>query len=246
MKREVFWKAIGKIDEDIITEASAENPPAAKKKPRIPWQSVGSAAAVVAVIVGIWAVSSGRLQIPAAMDGMLADNAKGESILDRGGDPGDAAPMEDAEVAGGLTGDYNYSTSDTAGKPVTKVQFQIRQNGIWLTVDKNYPAGLPDTVTVINDYLTAADTDVRCISAEITSTPGTTVTSGELVTHTPGIRTASILLTADPGDDVLRGFLRTAPQFSIARYFHLYTDDGAELQIGDTLPPEGYDPRSFS
>lgn len=253
MKREFFWQAVGGIDGDLIVEADAENPrnkTNAENKARIlPFHRIGAAAAVLLIVCGVGiAAAGGRLRL-----GMTDEAAY------------DAAPAEtwfaaDGDAAGGLLADKSESKNESPavddgadtdlstemeGIRITELYFRIPDGETWRTVTKPYPDGLPSAEGVLNDYLAAAGSKIRCVSVQITTTPSVTVTSGNIVSHTPGIRTALITLTGDPGDGALKGLLHLGCQFLGSRYYHMYTADGTELTIGDTLPGEGYDPRDF-
>ena len=252
MKRTFFLKAVSGIDDDLIFEADpgaeVSTANAKNKRMRPVWRTFGGIAAALVVVCGVWAAHRGGLVSMDAMQEAAVDDA--EHI------PADdyyytadmnGAPLEtEIAVDKSQTAEEDMPTADTAaGTRLTEVAFTFFEGGRLYKEIRQYPDGVPDAKTVLNDYLTAAGVSIRCTAVAVTSTEPKMEVQGGVVSYTPGVRTATVTFTADPGDDLLIGALRVLNQLWTARYYHFETEDGARLQIGDILPETGYDPRDY-
>lgn len=211
MKSEAFLRILGQIDDDLILEA--EETPVR----RIPaWIRPVSAIAACAVIaVGILAAvpllwrtgsDSAAEMAPAAdeeiFDGLLdqitgnTSNSKTDASTSAAMDP--SSPTETATVPD--TGE---------GVRVTWWDFRICENGVWHHERVDYPNGFPTMQNLVSDYLAAAGSQVRCVSAERSVVGEKDEVIGELVVHTVGVTTWTITLDGDPGEDIRRGLTNT-------------------------------------
>lgn len=265
MKRTFFLQAVSGIDDDLILEADpeAELITTNVKNGRIRpiWRTCGGIAAALLVVVGVW--SAARLGRVTMHDAAEADTAY-DGAVGVLGDYQYSADIANGETEASVNKSENYDADDNvtaeqeiapaetdavadtaAGTRLTEVAFTFFDGGRIYKEIRQYPDGVPDAKTVLNDYLTAAGVDIRCTAVTVTSTEPKMEVQGGIVSYTPGVRTATVTFTADPGDDLLIGSLRVLNQLWTARYYHFETEDGARLQIGDALPEAGYDPRDY-
>lgn len=254
MKRTFFLQAVGGIDEDLILEA---DPTAASltanvnnKRIRPLWRTFGGIAAALLVVTGVWAAARlGRVTMHDAAEAETAyDDAVGVlgdyqySADYDGGAYVNKSENVEAEVAPAETG----AAADTAvGTKPTEITFTFLADGGTRTEIRQYPNGVPDAKTVLNDYLAAAGSEIRCTGVTVVSTESKTEVKDGIVSYTPGIRTATVTLTDDPGDSLLIGSLRVFNQLWTARFYHFETETGTRIRIGDRQPAAGYDPRDY-
>lgn len=266
MKRTFFLKAMSGIDDALILEADPDaafvSTNAENKKARPYWRYFGGIAAALVVICGVWvAARLGRVTMEDAEADIVYDTADGalgddhdyvysSGCIDAPTEAETGVVAEKSEhdnfADENLTGVPDTAVPETGvGTILTAVTFTFYEDGEIRKEHRDYPDGVPDAQTVVNDYLAAAGCDVRCVSLTVTATESKTEVSGGVISYTPGIRTATLTFTADPGDDILKGTLRVLNQLWTARYYHFETEDGERLKIGDTLPDIGYDPRDY-
>ncbi len=264
MKRTFFLKAAGGIDDDLILEAdpaaTSSTANAKNKQMRPLWRTFGGIAAALLVVLGVWAATRlGRVTMHDAAEADTAyDGAAGilgdyqySADMDVGNTGSSVNKSEHAaddyvnieqEVAPAET----EAVADTAvATKLTEVTFTFLTDGGTHTEVRQYPDGVPDAKTVLNDYLTAADSEIRCTGVTVVSTESKTEVKDGIVSYTPGIRTATVTLTDDPGDSLLIGSLRVLNQLWTARYYHFETEDGTRFRIGGRQPAAGYDPRDY-
>jgi hypothetical protein len=92
---------------------------------------------------------------------------------------------------------------------VTWWDFRICENGVWHHERVDYPHGLPPMQTLVSDYLAAAGSQVRCVSATRSVVGEKDGVIGGIVKHTVGVTTWTITLDGDPGEDIRRGLTNT-------------------------------------
>ncbi len=268
MKRTFFLQAVGGIDDDLILEADPTAAPLTtnvKNKRICPlWRTFGGIAAALLVVLGVWAASRlGRVTMHDAAEaesaydgavGMLGDYQYSANYNDPLEDAADVIvnKSESVDADDAVNAEQENvpaeteAVADTAlGTRLTEVTFTFLTDGGTRTEVRQYPNGVPDAKTVLNDYFAAADSEVRCTGVTVVSTDSKTEVKGGIVSYTPGIRTATVILTDDPGDNLLIGSLRVLNQLWTARYYHFEIEDGTCIRIGGRQPAAGYDPRDY-
>lgn len=209
MKSETFLRALGQIDDDLILEADV---PASVRFPR--WiRTAGTLAACAVLAVGLLfggvflrlsgGMDSAAEMAPAAdeeiWDGLF-DSADGNFFSDKT-NSSSSAPSSPAETE---------TTLDTGeGVRVTWWDFRFLENGVWHTERAEYPYGLPGMQNIVSDYLAAAGSDVRCVSAERSVVGEKDEVIGDIIVHTVGVTTWTVTLDGDPGEDIRRGLTNT-------------------------------------
>ncbi len=245
MKREFFMKAIGGIDDDLVSEAAAEESKP-KKKP-MPWRTLSGIAAAVVIACGVWTA----VQLTNANDASAENMLSPDMAYPEVGFGDDHQYSSKHEIADGFM-DYEADTEialdpsyDTEPYIVKDVCFYIYKDGAYNTLTRSYPDGIPDSVTVMNDYLTAIESSARCLSVKIETVGETDRVIGDIVEHTAGVRTAYVSLEGETSEDVLRGLVSTLRGVAGVDYVRLEDAHGALLPISGDAPEEGFDARSF-
>ena len=193
MTSEMLLRAIGDIDDDLITEAQDIRP--ARRMPR--WAKYTAAAACI----GLCTVAV--LSLPAFM--------KCGSMAPESANKQDAAVM-DRE-------DYSYTAEDVAKDTVDGILMQGvtfifydaegGKSSLWW----DYPDGIVSTEEVLSAYLHEAGYDIACLSVvretegeqnEIRDYDGESV-----IVHTMGVTTVTVTLDGIPEEPILQGLGET-------------------------------------
>ena len=193
MTSEILLRAIGDIDDDLITEAQDIRP--ARRMPL--WAKCTAAAACL----GLCTVAV--LSLPAFM--------KCGSMAPESANKQDAAVM-DRE-------DYSYTAEDVAKDTVDGILMQGvafifydaegEKSSLWW----DYPDGIVSTEEVLSAYLHEAGCDIACLSV-IRGTEGESdavcdIGGESVIEHTVGVTPVTVTLDGTPEENILRGLGET-------------------------------------
>ena len=213
MKSDFFLRAVGDIDTDLITQAESYKP--GRRIPR--FMKYAATAACVLFFAAAVLIFAGR------MPQKGAENASPEA----------AADFPNFSMSGEL------SDIGPDGKPVKRICMYFYRDGAWSAREMECEDGAPGASALLDGYLREAGSSVRCISAGFEETAEKDGENGK--ENPAGMRTVRVVLSADPGEDTLRGLVNTVlcgGAFD-AQYVKIEDPDGA-LTIGGVQQEEGF------
>ena len=209
MKSEAFLRAVGQIDDDLILEAA--DAPVRRAPAWIRPLSAVAACAVIAVgllaaVPLLWRTGSDKaMEMAPAADEEICDGLFDQAV----GNTSSSKTDGSTSTAGNPSSPTEIAPDTGEGVRVTWWDFRICENGVWHHERVDYPHGLPPMQTLVSDYLAAAGSQVRCVSATRSVVGEKDEVIGGIVKHTVGVTTWTITLDGDPGEDIRRGLTNT-------------------------------------
>lgn len=220
MKRDFFLRALSDVDPALISEADRPQKP---RRPATIWKYGGLAACFLLVAGVIFLPRVFRDTLKTTNDDAVSRVEMNENAI------------YDADVYLGETGDQEDCV-------ITEITFRFCEEDGWRTETWDYPSEIPDGVTLLNEYLAAAGTDVRCVSLEVENSEQTElVNSDGSVQYICGTPIEIVTLDGNPGENILRGLVNTIVYSEVfyPRYVRIQGPDGA-LPIDGSTPESGF------
>lgn len=222
MKSEFFLRALSDVDPKLIAEAAS--PP--KRSFRGFARKYGVLAACLLLVATV-GICLPFLSSRAGLDDSMNEN---EAAADRD-DNGIYDTVE------------NIAMDELEDWNPTEMLFRYCESGVWRTetISLAGDGAVPAAVTLLNLYLSACGTDVRCVSATVETIGESDRVTDGMVEHTVGHRMEVVTLDGNPGEDVLRGMVNTI-LYSEVFYpdsVQILGPDGA-LSIDGEAPATGF------